>query len=54
MGTLTLLPLERIEAKNLFSSEEAEEQAKKESAKTFVPDEKCNRVSCSSYCRRFR
>ncbi|KAL7191575.1 hypothetical protein ACSBR2_023619 [Camellia fascicularis] len=30
---------ERIEAKNLFSSEEAEEEAKKESAKTFVPGE---------------
>ncbi|CAL5327532.1 unnamed protein product [Camellia sinensis] len=30
---------ERIEAKNLFSSEEAEEEAKNESAKTFVPGE---------------
>ncbi|XP_057473451.1 U2 small nuclear ribonucleoprotein A'-like [Actinidia eriantha] len=30
---------ERIEAQNLFSSQEAEEQAKKESAKTFVPGE---------------
>ncbi|KAF5962206.1 hypothetical protein HYC85_003415 [Camellia sinensis] len=30
---------EQIEAKNLFSSEEDEEQAKKEFAKTFVPGE---------------
>ncbi|CAL5351451.1 hypothetical protein CsSME_00038812 [Camellia sinensis var. sinensis] len=30
---------ERIEAKNLFSSEEAEEQAKMQSVKTFVPGE---------------
>ncbi|XP_052181558.1 U2 small nuclear ribonucleoprotein A' [Diospyros lotus] len=28
---------ERLEAQNLFSSQEAEEKAKKESAKTFVP-----------------
>ncbi|KAF5932641.1 hypothetical protein HYC85_028812 [Camellia sinensis] len=31
--------LEQIEAQNLFSSQEAEEQAKKESAKTFIPGE---------------
>lgn len=30
---------ERLEANNLFASEEAEEQAKKESVKTFVPGE---------------
>lgn len=30
---------ERLEASNLFASEEAEEQAKKESVKTFVPGE---------------
>ncbi|THG19352.1 hypothetical protein TEA_026326 [Camellia sinensis var. sinensis] len=30
---------EQIEAQNLFSSQEAEEQAKKESAKTFIPGE---------------
>lgn len=30
---------ERVEANNLFASEEAEEEAKRESAKTFVPGE---------------